>query len=713
MCEISIIIPTLNRADSLERTLYSIAQLYSRSVNFEVIVVDNGSSDSTKEVVQKIKKSSHFVLKYYYEPAPGMHSARHKGAVEAEGRILTFIDDDVLLYKFWLKGIIEAFEDQEVHLVGGPSLGKLEVPLAPWVAKYCKIREGCLELGALSLLDLGSKVKEVDPEYIWGLNFSVRKKTYFELGGFNPDCIAKELQHFQGDGETGFAKKIRAAGYKALYVPRVKVHHCIPKSRLTVQAFKDRLFYQGVCDSYTKIRKNGTLNVIEAPKRKELSVSSTYNEEEKYLSRIHYQIDNSYVDGFEFHQQAVARSNGLLAWILKENYFDYKLPDLSTELSLEDSTILADGRIAAGRDCRLVGLRKDFKIAILSNRSNSFVKPISEGLQRLLGRSGLTCDLFYDGKSLLSPEQPKEKVKEFLTSLSVYDAVIYVSNLPCAFWGTVLDDELLRSELANTPIILYDTKFFGSLAGWSLAIQSEMNNLGAKAWGLDRYDYYLAISASTSWPMLSGTLNTVSLVGVDLDDGTLFPKKKDDFVALIDFERKDHLQEKQLQIEACEETDTPYIILEGSYSIDEIREIYRKCSLYFVAHVESFGLPICELQACGAYVASPKSIWCRGHWQKEDLTRAGDGVLNDNFIVYGSDKEKLKQEILRLKTCYDPYKVYNEFAGKQPELFWGNKSEVENFIGKLCSKEIDSNTHENYLSIDQIIEGYHKEYETK
>jgi hypothetical protein len=120
--------------------------------------------------------------------------------------------------------------------------------------------------------------------------------------------------------------------------------------------------------------------------------------------------------------------------------------------------------------------------------------------------------------------------------------------------------------------------------------------------GLNRYDWYLVVSVLSECPIPQGP-QPYSLVGLNLNDGTLNPQPKGEFRALIDFAQPGHENERSIQIAACERTRTPYTVLEGSYSLEEIREIYRQSSIYFVAHRESFGIPICEVQACGSYVS--------------------------------------------------------------------------------------------------------------
>jgi hypothetical protein len=65
--------------------------------------------------------------RYFHEPMPGLLSGRHRGAQEARGEILSYLDDDVLLGPFWLEGVTEAFANPEVVLVGGPSVPEFQV----------------------------------------------------------------------------------------------------------------------------------------------------------------------------------------------------------------------------------------------------------------------------------------------------------------------------------------------------------------------------------------------------------------------------------------------------------------------------------------------------------------------------------------------------------------------------------------------------------
>lgn len=329
----SIIIPTCNRAKWLNNTIQSVLLQNYPSSEFEAIIVDNGSKDNTKEIVETVaSKNAKHNIKYFFEPVPGSVSARHCGALNAKGDILVFTDDDVEVVSGWLSSIMNAFEDETVQLVGGPSLPKYEVEPPKWIDRYCEYKDGRIICGSLSLLDKGDERIEIDPVLVWSLNFSIRKNTLFEAKGFHPCVIPKSLQHFQGDGETGLSLAIKDKGYKAIYDPGVKLYHYIPRERLTVAFFEGRYFYQGVADSYTQIRQNKGLRNLNIPhytaEYLNLSGLSTY---EQYKQIIYQRIHNAHVDGFLFHQEAVKQSDTLLKWVLREDYFDYRLPELKAD----------------------------------------------------------------------------------------------------------------------------------------------------------------------------------------------------------------------------------------------------------------------------------------------------------------------------------------------------------------------------------------------
>jgi glycosyltransferase involved in cell wall biosynthesis len=300
----------------------------------EIIVVDNGSTDDTARICREIKdRYPKHDWRYFYDDTPGLLTGRHLGAREAKGDLLAFLDDDVLLFPSWLEALNDAIRDPEVMLAGGPTSPCYEAEPPPWLdGMWEEYEQGVRVLGELSLVDLGPTTKQVDPLYVPGANFAIRKAAFQACGGFHPDCLPKSLQRYQGDGETGLALKMRARGLKALYHPGAAVKHVIPVGRLTAESFQRKGFYQGVGGSYTNIRRAGLL-----PERtkswKDLLRPIKWKLERRRLlgdpsaENIRFLIARARFAGRWFHENEVRNDPTLLAWVLKPEYLDYKLPD--------------------------------------------------------------------------------------------------------------------------------------------------------------------------------------------------------------------------------------------------------------------------------------------------------------------------------------------------------------------------------------------------
>lgn len=114
---LSIVIPTKNREDLLRKALESIEKQPANQDIFEVIIIDNGSTDGTRDVAKTYKrKIKNF--RYFYDARPGLHVGRNRGLLESEGELVGYLDDDVILFPNWINTVLEAFEDQELMYVG-------------------------------------------------------------------------------------------------------------------------------------------------------------------------------------------------------------------------------------------------------------------------------------------------------------------------------------------------------------------------------------------------------------------------------------------------------------------------------------------------------------------------------------------------------------------------------------------------------------------
>ncbi|CAM3763034.1 glycosyltransferase [Polynucleobacter brandtiae] len=345
MINSTIIIPTAGRIDVLIKAIESILRLDLQKNNSELIIVDNNSDPLMSQILMQHCIELQGRLRYVHEPSPGLTAARHRGARESNGEILIFLDDDVEVSEGWLDTIHKGFLDDDVVMIGGPSIPKFDGSIPSWFwSFFTSTPYGGWMCSWLSLSDIGSDVKGVDPNYIWGLNFSIRKSVLYELGGFHPDLVPKNYQCWQGDGETGLTMKVRDSGRRADYLKGALVFHQCGQDRLNLEYFKKRAFYHGVSDSYANIRsRNNKSKLIKSNSPQPFFDSLRTLKANFKKMLINFCLDKVYAvnsgspqimtkyaerQGWLFHQEQVKMNPSLLPWILRDNYFDTDIREL-------------------------------------------------------------------------------------------------------------------------------------------------------------------------------------------------------------------------------------------------------------------------------------------------------------------------------------------------------------------------------------------------
>jgi len=326
MIKISIIIPTRNRCSALFKVLNSIEKQTLDQSFFEIIICDNNSTDKTTEIAQSFAyKFKHF--KYIKTLQPGLHIGRNKGFQEARGEILVYIDDDIEAFPDWLFTINEVFKNKDIVLVGGKNLPKWEIPPPDWVIKMWepdKADHRILEI--LSIIDLGNTPKEISPYFVFGCNFSVRKKIIQATKGFHPDGMPQELIEYRGDGESFVSAYVLKNKLKTYYHPSASVYHFINKERINIDYFRQRSFNQGISDSYTYIRslKGSIFKKILSYLNKNLEKIIIFlkRKEKNKINAYHNIILKAHEAGFNFHQEKLKKNKQLQDWVLKDNYLN-------------------------------------------------------------------------------------------------------------------------------------------------------------------------------------------------------------------------------------------------------------------------------------------------------------------------------------------------------------------------------------------------------
>ena len=364
-------------------------------------------------------------------------------------------------------------------------------------------------------------------------------------------------------------------------------------------------------------------------------------------------------------------------------------------------------------------------VAILANDRPSYYKPMADALVRMLSSLGVSASVFYEGTSVLNTPYPGTRfmagvwarrvlntigkqyyvppittIDRLAKKLREYDAVFVVGHMPTTFAKAHYTGvELLRKHL-RVPIINYDLCFLANHRVWLKWLTTDPQYGGFT--GLGRFDYYAVVSDTTEEALPSEVAFPMVRIGGHFRAKNLYPEQ-DQFVALVDFARDSHSAERDLQIRALEETNTPYQVLRGTYSAEAIRGVYRKSAIYFLAHRESFGLPIVELQQCGCQIFTPYRRWAPAHYRNKSPYESGEGELGSNFKVYRNEFTTLKEMIEKAKAGFNPKQVVANFRSEYPDFDLGNTAALATVIAKLKEGAIHQNSHQEYRRLDRVM----------
>ncbi len=249
---ISVIICTHNRAEYLYKTLQSLLDQKTQKDKYEILVVDNLSTDATREVIRKFSKL--VKIKYLYEANLGLSFARNTGWRNANGQYVAFLDDDAIASEYWLEKILEAFEDIEpkTGCVGGLVLPIWEIPRPPWLSGWL--------LHGLSIIDWSENshfIHNLNEEWLVGTNIAFLKDVLERVGGFTQG-LDRAGNNLLSNGDKYIQRQILKAGFSCYYHPKIVVSHHIFHSRLRKKWFVQRYFWQGVSDALMDIIENSS-----------------------------------------------------------------------------------------------------------------------------------------------------------------------------------------------------------------------------------------------------------------------------------------------------------------------------------------------------------------------------------------------------------------------------------------------------------------------
>jgi glycosyltransferase involved in cell wall biosynthesis len=235
------VICTHNRERFLERCILSLFdQSLDRSL-YEVVVVDNGSTDRTREICDKYIQFPYF--KYLHEPVLGLSSARNCGWKNARGKYVGYLDDDAIAQKTWFEKALWSFEniDPVPDWVGGPIDLEWEVQPPTWMNNELWV--------ALGYVNWGNERRflSASGERLGGGNSFYLKSILEKMHGFDTRLGRKKNLLLSGE-ETQFQHRLKTLGGRLYYHPGIRIFHYVTRERTKPAFFYRRYYWGGVTD---------------------------------------------------------------------------------------------------------------------------------------------------------------------------------------------------------------------------------------------------------------------------------------------------------------------------------------------------------------------------------------------------------------------------------------------------------------------------------
>jgi glycosyltransferase involved in cell wall biosynthesis len=222
---LSVLMATYNRAAKLAVVLDAYLRLDPPHGGWELFVVDNGSTDETKQVVTSYRQR--LPLTYLFEPQRGKNAALNLALPEVTGDLVVMTDDDTVPRQDWLVKLrLAADTHPEFSIFGGVVLPKWEVPPADWILSWVSLAP------TYSVTPPRLEEGPMTYGYVFGANMAVRANIFRAGYRFDTTIGPRGTQYPMGS-ETELVLRLKRAGHKAWHCEKAVVEHLIDKSQMT------------------------------------------------------------------------------------------------------------------------------------------------------------------------------------------------------------------------------------------------------------------------------------------------------------------------------------------------------------------------------------------------------------------------------------------------------------------------------------------------
>src|SRR2546423_527239 len=258
---ISVVVCRHTRADVLRETLPALFAELQSHADFEVIVVDNASTDDTGAITDRYCAEARVPARRVIERRLGLNHARNAGWAAASGDIVWYLDDDAVVLPGWAHAVRDAFLDLGVAMVGGAITLRWPNGKPRWLPNELS--------GHYSGLDLGPAPRDMRwPEIPYGANMGMRRSAVEPPGGFRHD-LDRQGKNLLSNGDKEFAYRVYQAGCRLRYSHAARVDHIVPMALAHLRWVVRRAYWSGISDvRFSKYRvQHDSLSDVERGRR--------------------------------------------------------------------------------------------------------------------------------------------------------------------------------------------------------------------------------------------------------------------------------------------------------------------------------------------------------------------------------------------------------------------------------------------------------------
>jgi L-malate glycosyltransferase len=231
---LTVLMATYNGGSTLPEVLNAYCKLDSPDGGWKLVVVDNGSTDSTKEIITSFR--SRLPLTYIFEPILGKSAALNTGLLSITGDLVVMTDDDALPRPDWLVQMRLAADSQPCFSIfAGAIVPHWEVPPEDWILAYW---------GRLAITNPALEEGPIPATLAYGGNMAVRSKV-IEAGYKFDDSVCPVGPRYRMGEDTDFVQRLARAGFRAWHCKHGVVAHMIQRSQMTREWVLRRAVPQG------------------------------------------------------------------------------------------------------------------------------------------------------------------------------------------------------------------------------------------------------------------------------------------------------------------------------------------------------------------------------------------------------------------------------------------------------------------------------------